>query len=148
MGVPDAILRKPGPLTDEEWVQMRKHPEYAVKMLWEIEYLRPALEIPGCHHEKWDGSGYPQGLKGTAIPLGARIFAIVDVWDALRSDRPYRKRLPEEEVMEIILQGRGTHFDPEITDLFLKHLPMLVAPIVAPSPLPSDERLVSNTATA
>ncbi|MCL4560891.1 MAG: HD domain-containing protein [Chloroflexi bacterium] len=148
MGVPDAILRKPGPLTDEEWVLMRKHPEYAIKMLWEIEYLHPALEIPGSHHEKWDGSGYPKGLKGTEIPLAARIFAIIDVWDALRSDRPYRKCLPQEEVMEILLDGRGSHFDPEVTDLFLKHLPELTAPILASFSSPSYEHPLPSSAAA
>jgi HD-GYP domain-containing protein (c-di-GMP phosphodiesterase class II) len=92
MGVPDNILLKPGKLTDEEWVIMRKHPQFAYDMLTPIAYLRPALDIPYCHHEKWDGSGYPRGLKGEQIPLVARIFAIVDVWDALSSDRPYRPR--------------------------------------------------------
>jgi putative nucleotidyltransferase with HDIG domain len=91
MGIPDSILLKPGPLTDEEWTIMRKHPVYAFDLLSPIAFLRPALDIPYCHHEKWDGTGYPQGLKGEAIPLAARIFAVIDVWDALRSDRPYRQ---------------------------------------------------------
>ena len=90
VAVPDAILNKPGPLTDEEWIIMREHPLNALSLLSKSKYLLPALDIPYCHHEKWDGSGYPRGLKGEAIPLAARIFAVVDVWDALISDRPYR----------------------------------------------------------
>lgn len=119
MGVPDSILQKPGPLSDDEWVIMRKHPEYAYKMLHPINYLRPALDIPLSHHEKWDGSGYPQGLRGEGIPLAARVFAIVDVWDALSSDRPYRKRLPETEVLKYIISQRGIHFDPHLVDVFM-----------------------------
>ena len=102
MGVPDDILRKPGPLTDEEWVIMRRHPQLAYDMLAPIFYLRPATDIPYCHHEKWDGTGYPRGLKGEQIPLAARIFALVDVWDALCSDRPYRKAWPADRVRSYI----------------------------------------------
>jgi PAS domain S-box-containing protein len=119
MGVPDTILHKPGNLTDDEWNIMRKHPEYAYDMLYPIEYLRPALSIPYSHHEKWDGTGYPQGLKGEQIPLPARLFAIVDMWDALRSDRPYRQGWPEEKVLEHIGALAGTHFDPKAVELFL-----------------------------
>jgi len=119
MGVPDAILLKPGPLTDEEWEIMRKHPVYAYEMLLPILYLRPALEIPYYHHEKWDGTGYPHGLKGEQIPLAARIFAVVDVWDALRSDRPYRPAWPAEKVQEHIRSLAGTHFDPQVAKMFL-----------------------------
>jgi putative nucleotidyltransferase with HDIG domain len=119
MGVPDKILNKPGPLTDEEWVVMRKHPVYAYEMLSPITYLRPALDIPYCHHEKWDGSGYPRGLKGEQIPLAARLFAVVDVWDALRSERPYRQSWPKEKVIEHIKSLSGTHFDPKAVELFL-----------------------------
>ena len=97
MGVPDSILLKPGALTDEEWVTMHRHPLLAYNLLNAISYLRPAIDIPYCHHEKWDGSGYPRGLRGEQIPLPARLFAIVDVWDALRSDRPYRKAWPEAQ---------------------------------------------------
>ncbi len=122
MGVPDGILLKPGPLTDEEWVVMRKHPEYAYEMLYPIVYLRPALDIPYAHHEKWDGTGYPRGLKGEAIPLAARLFAVVDVWDALRSDRPYRAAWPEEKVREHIRSLSGTHFDPQVVEVFLREL--------------------------
>jgi HD-GYP domain-containing protein (c-di-GMP phosphodiesterase class II) len=122
MGVPDGILLKPGPLTDEEWVVMKKHPSFAYEMLSPIRYLRLALDIPYCHHEKWDGSGYPRGLKGTQIPLAGRIFAVVDVWDALRSDRPYREAWPEEKVREYIRGSTGTHFDPEVVDDFMQLL--------------------------
>jgi HD-GYP domain-containing protein (c-di-GMP phosphodiesterase class II) len=119
MGIPDGILLKPGELIEEEWAIMRKHPQYAYEMLSSIEYLRPALEIPSCHHERWDGEGYPYGLKGAQIPLAARIFAVVDVWDALRSDRPYRDAWSAEKTKEYILAQAGTHFDPQIVDFFL-----------------------------
>jgi HD-GYP domain-containing protein (c-di-GMP phosphodiesterase class II)/CHASE3 domain sensor protein len=122
LGVPDNILRKAGPLTDEEWEIMKQHPVYAYEMLYPIEYLRPALDIPYCHHERWDSTGYPRGLKGKEIPLAARIFAVVDVWDALSSDRPYRPAWQEEEVREHIRASSGTHFDPEIVDVFLRIL--------------------------
>ncbi len=120
MGIPDSILLKPGPLTDAEWAIMRLHPRYADQMLAPIAYLHPALDIPYCHHEKWDGTGYPRGLMGEKIPLAARIFAVVDEWDALCSDRPYRKAWPEEKVREHIRSLAGTHFDPQIVDRFLK----------------------------
>jgi putative nucleotidyltransferase with HDIG domain/PAS domain S-box-containing protein len=122
MGVPDHILLKPGKLTDEEWVVMRKHTTFAFELLSPIAYLRPALDIPYCHHEKWDGSGYPRGLKGEQIPLVARLFSIVDVWDALLSDRPYRQGWPKEKVIEHIKSLSGTHFDPKAVELFLKVL--------------------------
>ena len=122
MGIPDSILLKENPLSDEQWGIMRKHPEYAYEMLFPIEYLRPALDIPYCHHEKWDGTGYPRGLKGEEIPLAARLFAVVDVWDALCSDRPYRKGWSEEKVREYIRLQAGTHFDPQAVDLFLRYV--------------------------
>ncbi|HLB48479.1 MAG TPA: HD domain-containing phosphohydrolase [Anaerolineales bacterium] len=118
MGVSDTILLKPDKLTDEEWAVMRQHPTYAYELLSPIAYLRPALDIPYCHHEKWDGSGYPRGLKGEQIPLAARLFAVVDVWDALRSDRPYRQGWPEEKVVAYIRAQAGTHFDPKAVQLF------------------------------
>jgi HD-GYP domain-containing protein (c-di-GMP phosphodiesterase class II) len=120
MGVPDAILSKPGPLTDAEWALMREHPALAHEMLAPIAYLRPALEIPYCHHEKWDGTGYPRGLRGEEIPLAARIFAVADVWDALRSDRPYRPAWPEAKVRDHIRALSGTHFDPRVVTAFLQ----------------------------
>ncbi len=119
MGIPDEILQKPGPLTDEEWVVMRKHPQYAYQMLSPISYLNQALIIPYYHHERWDGSGYPHGLKGDQIPLFARLFAVVDVWDALSSDRPYRKRMPPKEVTEYLEKESGRLFDPDIVEKFL-----------------------------
>jgi PAS domain S-box-containing protein len=120
MGVPDTILLKKGPLDAAEWEIMRRHPQYAYDMLSPIAYLRPALDIPLYHHEKWDGSGYPAGLKETAIPLVARIFAVVDVWDALRSDRTYRKAWPEAEVLAHIRSLAGSHFDPQVVDAFFQ----------------------------
>jgi PAS domain S-box-containing protein len=118
VGVPDNILKKPGKLNKDEWIIMRKHPFYAYRLLSPIEYLRSAIDIPYCHHEKWDGSGYPRGLKGEEIPLAARIFAVVDVWDALTSDRPYREAMKPDEAFELILSQSGKHFDPVIVDLF------------------------------
>jgi len=120
MGVPDRILLKPDKLTDEEWGIMRKHPEYAYQMLKGITYLRQALDIPYCHHEKWDGTGYPRGLKGEDIPLAARIFAVVDIYDALTSDRPYRKSWTRGKTMDYIRELSGTHLDPQVVDAFLK----------------------------
>jgi HD-GYP domain-containing protein (c-di-GMP phosphodiesterase class II) len=119
IGISDAILKKPGILSRDQWNEMHKHPQYAYDMLYPIEYLRPALDIPYCHHEKWDGSGYPNGLKGEDIPMIARIFAIVDVWDAMTSDRIYRKALTEEDAVKYIIENRGTHFDPQVVDVFL-----------------------------
>jgi HD-GYP domain-containing protein (c-di-GMP phosphodiesterase class II) len=119
LGVPDNILLKPGTLTDDEWETMRKHPQFAHDMLADIQYLRPALDIPFCHHEKWDGTGYPRRLKGEEIPLAARIFAVVDVWDALTSDRPYRKAWSKEEVAQYIKDQSGKHFDPHVVNVFL-----------------------------
>lgn len=120
MGIPDRILHKPGKLTPEEWDIMRQHPTLAYNLLNPIEYLQPALDIPYCHHEKWDGSGYPRGLKGEEIPFSARIFAIVDVWDALLSDRPYRKGWAEEKVIAYIQENAGSHFDPKLVKHFIK----------------------------
>jgi putative nucleotidyltransferase with HDIG domain len=120
MAVPDSILLKPGPLTEEEWAVMHTHPTLAYEMLLPIEYLQPALDIPYCHHEKWDGTGYPRGLKGASIPLPARIFAVVDVWDALTSDRPYRKAWSRTEALKYIRDQAGRHFDPKVVEEFLK----------------------------
>jgi hypothetical protein len=133
MGIPDAILTKPGPLSTEEWDIMHRHPGMAKQLLDQIEYLRPAIEIPYSHHEKWDGSGYPYGLKGEEIPLAARIFAVVDVWDALLSERPYRKAWPEEKVLTYILEQSGKHFDPRIVQAFL-----LICSVPAPAKKPEE----------
>lgn len=119
MGVPDRILLKEDKLTDEEWAIMRKHPVLAQDMLKTITYLRPAVEIPYCHHERWDGTGYPRGLQAEEIPLAARIFAVVDVWDALTSDRPYRPAWTREKTLEHIKKGSGSHFDPQVVDVFV-----------------------------
>jgi PAS domain S-box-containing protein len=119
MGIPDSVLLKPGPLNEREWEMMRMHPEYAHRLLTPIDYLNPAIEIPYCHHEKWDGTGYPRGLKGEEIPLAARIFAIVDVWEALTSDRPYRPAWSNGKALEYIYDQRGKHFDPTVVDNFM-----------------------------
>lgn len=119
MGIPDEILQKPGPLTDDEWGIMHRHPEMAYRMLSQIKYLDKALTIPYYHHERWDGSGYPHKLKGEAIPLQARMFAVVDVWDALSTDRPYRKKLPRRDVVEYLRKEAGHLFDPQVVAKFL-----------------------------
>ncbi len=122
MGIPDSILYKPGPLTEEEWEIMRRHPVYAYQLLSPIPYLRPALDIPYCHHERWQGQGYPRGLQGEQIPLAARIFAVVDVWDALSKDRPYRKAWPHEKVRQYLREQAGIQFDPKVVEVFLRML--------------------------
>jgi HD-GYP domain-containing protein (c-di-GMP phosphodiesterase class II) len=119
MGIPDSILRKPGKLTEEEWKLMRQHPRLAYNMLSPIAYLHPALDIPYCHHEKWDGSGYPRGLKGDEIPKAARIFAVVDVWDALNSNRPYQAAWTQSKALEYIVSLSGQQFDPRVIEAFL-----------------------------
>jgi putative two-component system response regulator len=120
LGIPDSILHKPATLTEDECKVMRMHPVYAYQWLSQIKYLAPALDIPYCHHEKWDGTGYPRGLKGEEIPLAARLFAIVDVWDALCSDRPYRRALSKPESLEYIRNQASLHFDPELTKVFVE----------------------------
>ncbi len=126
MGIPDSILLKPGLLSTQETEIMRRHPTYAYEMLKSIEYLRPSLDIPLYHHEKWDGSGYPAGLKGDDIPLSARIFAIADVWDALTSDRPYRLAWDKKQALQYIAENSGKHFDPHIVEKFLSLTEQLV----------------------
>jgi HD-GYP domain-containing protein (c-di-GMP phosphodiesterase class II) len=128
MAIPDSILKKPGSLEEDEWIEMRKHPVYAYEMLSRIAYLAPSLAIPYCHHEKWDGSGYPRGISGEEIPLEARIFAVADVWDALCSDRPYRKALTVQKALEYIEGNRGNHFDPDVVDAFLVVYQQKLAP--------------------
>ncbi len=120
MGVPDSILRKKEKLTKEEWQSMSQHPVYAYDWLSSIQYLKPALDIPYCHHEKWDGSGYPRGLKREQIPIAARIFAVVDVWEALISDRPYKKAWPKDEALKYLREQAGIHFDPQVVDAFME----------------------------
>jgi HD-GYP domain-containing protein (c-di-GMP phosphodiesterase class II) len=118
-GVPDSILLKKGELTESEWIIMKKHPELAYEVLYPIQYLRPALDIPYYHHERWDGSGYPFGLEGEEIPLAARLFAVADIWDALRSDRPYRKAWSEAEALNYIKSLGGTKLDSKAVEYFL-----------------------------
>jgi PAS domain S-box-containing protein len=127
LGIPDEILLKPGPLSDDEWQTMRLHPRYAFEWLSPVRYLRPALEIPHCHHERWDGTGYPRGLKGEEIPLEARIFAAVDILDALSHDRPYRKAWPAPQVHSHLRSLAGTHLDGRVVEVLLGTL--------APDPL-------------
>jgi hypothetical protein len=118
MGIPDDILLKPGPLTDAEWTIMRRHPQYAYDVLAPIGYLRPAIDIPYYHHERWDGTGYPHALRGDRIPLTARIFALADVWDALTSERPYRPAWSPRRALEHIRSESGSHFDPALVERF------------------------------
>jgi HD-GYP domain-containing protein (c-di-GMP phosphodiesterase class II) len=118
MAIPDGILLKPGKLTDEERELIKQHPIYAYDMLKHIDFLLPAIDIPYCHHEKWDGTGYPRGLRADEIPFAARIFPIIDVWDALISDRPYRKGWSQQKVREHIRADSGKHFDPQVVDAF------------------------------
>jgi len=119
IGIPDSILLKPGKLTDEEWAVMKQHPEMGYRMLQHIEFLEPALDVVLCHQERWDGTGYPRALAGEAIPVGARIFAVVDTFDAMTSDRPYRAALSIEAAREEIRKFSGTQFDPAIAAAFL-----------------------------
>jgi response regulator RpfG family c-di-GMP phosphodiesterase len=120
IGIPDAILLKPGPLTPDEWKVMRRHPEIGRRLIENIPFLREAVPIIFHHHERWDGSGYPLGLKGEAIPLGARIFAVVDAFDAMTFDRPYSKAITFESAKAEIRRCSGTHFDPTVVQAFLR----------------------------
>lgn len=120
MSIPESILLKPAPITEQERAIIRKHPQYAYDLLSPIAYLVPALDIPYYHHELWDGTGYPKGLKEDKIPIAARIFAVVDVWDALRSDRPHRKGWPEDKVLEYIQTLSGAYFDPQVVEIFMQ----------------------------
>jgi PAS domain S-box-containing protein len=122
MGIPDSILLKPGPLTEAEWMVMRKHPVFAHQLLSPVPFLHPAIDIPYCHHERWDGSGYPRGLKEEEIPLAARIFSVIDAWDALHDDRPYRKAWPEEQVKSYLREQAGKCFDPAVVKAFFSLL--------------------------
>lgn len=131
MALPDSVLLKPGDLTEEEQAVMRRHPEHAWEMLKGVDFLRPALDIPYAHHERWDGTGYPRGLSGAGIPLAARLFAVVDVWDALRYDRAYRAGWPAERVKEHLRDGAGTQFDPAVVPAFLRILERDGEPVFA-----------------
>jgi HD-GYP domain-containing protein (c-di-GMP phosphodiesterase class II) len=137
MGIPDHILHKPGKLSDEEWVIMKKHPLYAYDMLKSIRFLEPATDIPRYHHEHWDGKGYPYGLKGEDIPLSARIFAVVDCWDALTNDRPYRKKTSKAESLRIIQNSAGRLYDPKIVQIFSRFIEHSLEPLIVE--IESDE---------
>lgn len=128
IAIPDAVLLKPGKLTSEERALIEQHPVYAYEMLSPIKFLQPAIDIPYCHHEKWDGTGYPRRLKGDEIPFAARIFSVVDVWDALVSDRPYRQALDPAEVRKYIEINAGKHFDPDVASAFIGLSHLLVHP--------------------
>ena len=120
--MPDSILQKPGPLTPAEWTVLRMHPVYSFQMLYPVEILRPAIDIPYCHRERWDGSGYPHGLKGEDIPIAARIFAVVDVWVALNTDRPYRPAWDRSRVAHFLREQAGVKFDPQVVQVFLDEI--------------------------
>ena len=122
IGIPDSVLTKPGKLDEDEWRIIRRHPEIGAEILSRIGHLQGCVDIPFCHHEKWDGSGYPRGIAGVSIPLAARLFAIVDVWDALVHDRVYKNAWPEEEVLAHIRDQGGRHFDPELAELFVRRV--------------------------
>ncbi len=146
MGIPDRVLLKPSALTDEEWNLMRRHPTYALRLLEPISYLQPALAIPYCHHERWDGSGYPRGLRGEDIPLAARVFAVADIWDAVRSDRPYRTAWPRDQALAYIASLAGSHLDPNVVQVFLRLMASrpddrpAAAPV--PDPAPSSRTIL------
>ena len=147
MGIPDSVLNKKGPLNNEEWELMHQHPAFAKELLGQVTFLQSSLDIPYCHHERWDGTGYPQGLKASQIPLSARIFAVVDVWDALRSDRPYRDAWSVEKTIAHIQEQSGKHFDPRVVELFIanqegKLVEMLTTILI----VDDDEELVQNLA--
>jgi HD-GYP domain-containing protein (c-di-GMP phosphodiesterase class II) len=122
LGIPDQILNKPGPLTEKEWLIVKQHPIIAYDLLSKIPFLKPALNIPYSHHERWDGTGYPQGLAGDHIPLEARIFAVIDVWDALIHDCVYRKAWKKADALSFIEENAGTQFDPEVVNIFLSYI--------------------------
>lgn len=133
VGIPDSILIKPAPLNEEEWELMKQHPVIARDMMQDIEFLQPSIEIPYSHHERWNGSGYPEGLKGEEIPLAARLFAIVDVWDALLEKRVYKEPWPEDQVKFYLQEQAGIHFDPQVVDLFLDNYQEIKAAALHPT---------------
>lgn len=142
MGVPEAILHKPGPLDETEWAIMRRHPQFGYDLLSPVPFMRAALDIPLAHHERWDGKGYPHSLKGDQIPLAARIFAVVDVWDSLTSNRPYRPAWSESNALPYISSQAGTHFDPHIVEIFMRErIYHPVPPVTPASPAPRSLRI-------
>lgn len=126
IGIPDSILLKPDKLDEEEWTVMKTHPVLAHEVLSNIQYLEPCMDIPYCHHEKWDGRGYPRGIAGEEIPFAARIFTVIDVWDALSHPRAYKAQWPEKRVLDYIREQSGQHFDPRVTKIFLKNYPQII----------------------
>jgi len=138
LGIPDAILIKPGKLDEAEMAHMRRHPEIGRELLEQVDFLRSAIDIPYAHHERWDGAGYPRGLRGEAIPLAARVFSIVDVWDALSFPRVYKPAWPEEEVLAYLRQASGSQLDPQLVELFLAHYPAIKALGMAESTAPQE----------
>ncbi|MEH6579987.1 MAG: HD domain-containing phosphohydrolase [Amphritea sp.] len=148
IGIPDQILIKPGALDETEWVEMKKHPQFAYELMNDIDYLKPSVDIPYSHHERWNGSGYPRGLSGNDIPFAARIFAVIDVWDALCAKRVYKKAWPEEQVLVYLEQQSGIHFDPVVVQLFLDNYQQIKAAgeinIADPENTPSELTLHSS----
>jgi HD-GYP domain-containing protein (c-di-GMP phosphodiesterase class II) len=137
LGIPSAILTKPGPLSEEEWEIMSYHPQLAYQLLSRMLTLRASLDIPYCHHERWDGSGYPRGLKRGRIPIAARIFSIADVWDSMRTHKPYRRQWVDEEAFQHILEHSGTLFDPKVVEAFIKACPAYTS-VRTESPVPTS----------
>ena len=133
VGIPDSILIKPGPLDEDEWELMKQHPVIARDMIQDIEFLKPSIDIPYSHHERWNGSGYPEGLQGEEIPIAARLFAIIDVWDALLEKRVYKESWPEDQVLLYLQEQAGIHFDPQVVDLFLENYEEIKAAALHPS---------------
>lgn len=132
IGVSDAILLKPGKLDEKEWSQIKKHPQIAHDIISDINFLKPSIDIPYYHHEKWDGSGYPSGIKGELIPIAARLFAVIDVWDALIHPRVYKSAWSEQKVLSYIQEEAGKHFDPEIVKLFLENYEQIKGEVICP----------------
>ncbi len=160
IGIPDAILAKPGPLNSDEWQNMQRHPELGVQMIAEIDFLRPALPVVHYHHERWDGGGYPEGLKAESIPLAARIFSVADSFDAITSNRPYRQGRPVDEARAVLAAAVGTQFDPNVIAAFLRIPLRVLSTIQSAEPaatqavhqvqlsLPADDRDGENTTRA
>jgi HD-GYP domain-containing protein (c-di-GMP phosphodiesterase class II) len=145
IAIPDHVLFKPGKLSEEEWDIMRKHPVYAYELLSPIAYLLSAVDIPYCHHERWDGNGYPRGLSGIQIPLPARIFAVIDVWDALGSDRCYRSAWEQPAIREYLVSEKGKGFDSEVVDEFLLLLDEMTASAKEDHPLMDIRVFIAST---
>ncbi|HET6804217.1 MAG TPA: HD domain-containing phosphohydrolase [Frateuria sp.] len=138
LAIPDAILIKPGKLDEDEMAHMRRHPDIGRELMEQVDFLRSAIDIPYAHHERWDGGGYPRGLRGEEIPLSARVFSVVDVWDALSFPRVYKPAWPEEEVLAYLRQAAGSQLDPRLVELFLANYPDIKALGMA-HPTPSPE---------